>query len=1300
MDVKTLRLKFQMTLESEGALSIIQSTLAPQHSDPLPTPIAPFQLQLIEMFQTFTGTSRRPRQVNLSGRTTNPFASSGHGGQSAVMAAQQERERRQRERDRVNAAKLLQRTWRGSSCRRGVKRKWRDEWDQADGVDGSAEPIDIRSTSAPYTSEQEALSQLSRLLHFVNTSDERDVARLLRLSRRLKLGLQTGCLMTSGGPWPLSYLRLQRRTLLALDRWICSNGNPYIGPSLLDTVAFTALEIPDLTAQNASQLYQTLAEYTHTQLSRRLLTKGHQERQIIDTITLSLRTSGAEAPTAYTALASKILTLSDLHKFPLNPSWLMALANNIDFKILSSALAKVLSLPNYGGHTELDSSENRLILLGHFVYMNKLSHNIRKRQAGSPDSIHSPVTNGSSLNNRPQPYATNKDFVHVISILLSSIADEVNLDSLRAKGRAKDDEDDRTSLKVSDFVQEQILSLVNQESIGNLLSDTQGSRVGASGPIGLNEEAKQLASYALTLLRFFPRRGDEIRMWIYLGSASASNPTDDRLPAIKYFWRAVRSSRVFEIISSDSRAAMKLLNPALKTFNAYWYSPTFSQEKPDSIQDDWRVILVFLELYTFVLKLMDDEEFFSSVPGKARDASSTWASHNALPLPDVQALTTFLKNLGFTMYFNAAEITDMGERDGNTSSISSYFRVGLDNTPPKALTEDKKAREFTVAGLSGMSMDYVKGLATGLLRMIYERDSRRKFLPKDHWLMTSRFDMEGFIPTVVAEEENRFRVQEEDDADVDELDGEDDFDITARGHLVGTHREIRTRQLERLRRQQRKASRKRYLQAVAPRLEILQNLPFFIPFETRVQIFRDFVRLDKASDFADLERRFTEIVEANLEEQMRRRGGFVDPDTWRMAVLHGHNFLQDNLDRHHAKIRRGHEFDDAYAQFWELNEGLKEPIQITFVDKFDTIEAGIDGGGVTKEFLTSVTSEAFTPHDGLNLFIENENHLLYPNPAAYEEKLEMIRQVGYREGTQAFHTQQIDLLKRYEFMGRIIGKCLYEGILVDVNFAPFFLLKWALTGGSGSAPRESGYRANLNDLRDLDEGLYQGLLQLKNYSGDVEDFALSFTISDTVVTNYRTGATKTITTELKPDGANIPVTNQNRLVYISYVARHRLQIQPYKQTTAFLRGLSSMIQPSWLSMFNQSELQTLLGGTSSTLDIADLRAHTSYGGIYQIGDDGIEHPTIALFWKVMASLPDADQRKVLKFVTSTPRAPLLGFASLNPRFSIRDSGSDESRLPSTSTCVNLLKLPRYRDEGVLREKLLYAVNAGAGFDLS
>ena len=143
-----------------------------------------------------------------------------------------------------------------------------------------------------------------------------------------------------------------------------------------------------------------------------------------------------------------------------------------------------------------------------------------------------------------------------------------------------------------------------------------------------------------------------------------------------------------------------------------------------------------------------------------------------------------------------------------------------------------------------------------------------------------------------------------------------------------------------------------------------------------------------------------------------------------------------------------------------------------------------------------------------------------------------------------------------------------------------------------------------------------------------------------------------------------------------------------------------IIEPAWLSMFNQGELQRLVGGDSSEIDVEDFRQNTRYSGLYEIGDDHQEHPTIQLFWQVMHELGDGERRQVLKYITSTPRAPLLGFGQLRPLFQIRDAGTDQERLPSASTCVNLLKLPVYTNAKVLKSKLLYAVQSGAGFDLS
>jgi ubiquitin-protein ligase E3 C len=130
-------------------------------------------------------------------------------------------------------------------------------------------------------------------------------------------------------------------------------------------------------------------------------------------------------------------------------------------------------------------------------------------------------------------------------------------------------------------------------------------------------------------------------------------------------------------------------------------------------------------------------------------------------------------------------------------------------------------------------------------------------------------------------------------------------------------------------------------------------------------------------------------------------------------------------------------------------------------------------------------------------------------------------------------------------------------------------------------------------------------------------------------------------------------------------------------------------------MFNQQELQVLLGGVNTPIDIDDLRRNTNYGGLYDA-----EQPTIQAFWKVVEGFDAEQRRALLRFVTSVGRPPLLGFSGLIPKFCIRDAGGDENRLPTSSTCVNLLKLPRYQSESVLRLKLLQAVNSGAGFDLS
>lgn len=375
------------------------------------------------------------------------------------------------------------------------------------------------------------------------------------------------------------------------------------------------------------------------------------------------------------------------------------------------------------------------------------------------------------------------------------------------------------------FLHQQILRLVDQDVVRSLLSRTGNDQ----------SRAQLLAGYGLTLLQVFPLRADDIRMWLYLGP-SGQHQDMGSPPASSYFWTAACGTYTYKAIFRDSRAVIDLVRPPRPEM-ASWQPPASSVDH-NKLRDEWRVILVFLELYTFVLKIMDDEEFLRGGSGSGSDSG---LRNNALPISDVKDLTIFLKNLGFTMYYNSPDLSesDQSSLEG-AANLARHFGGSASVEAPILTTPQVKREPYSLAGIPGMSLDYVKGLVTGLLRMIYERDSRRKFLPQGHWLMTSRFDMSNFIQAVVIEEGNRHQIQSQED---EERDPDSDSEIenwTSR--RIGTRRFMN---IQRTARAQRRASRKRYLEAVAPRLEILQNMPFLIPFETRVEVFRQFVSLDQ-----------------------------------------------------------------------------------------------------------------------------------------------------------------------------------------------------------------------------------------------------------------------------------------------------------------------------------------------------------------------------------------------------------------------------------------------------------------------
>jgi ubiquitin-protein ligase E3 C len=281
------------------------------------------------------------------------------------------------------------------------------------------------------------------------------------------------------------------------------------------------------------------------------------------------------------------------------------------------------------------------------------------------------------------------------------------------------------------------------------------------------------------------------------------------------------------------------------------------------------------------------------------------------------------------------------------------------------------------------------------------------------------------------------------------------------------------------------------------------------------------------------------------------------------------------------------------------------------------------------------------------------------------------------------------MLVHYEFLGRVLGKAVYESILVEPQFCLPFLNQLM------------GKLNTLEDLKNYDDEYYNNLNKLRHYKEEeIDNLGLAFEL--TVGGTTPNSAPRTV--DLVRSGRNIAVTKKNVFQYTQAVANELLNVLGAQQTRAFLRGFRDLIPVSWVRLFSAKELQKLISGDDSVrgIDVSSLKRATQYLGGYHESQ-----PYIQDFWDILENeLSFEQQRKFLRFMTSCSRQPLLGFSSLEPFPAIQqirlrdDEKTKNSRLPTSSTCMNLLKLPNYEDRNLLKQKLLAAVESGAGFELT
>ena len=94
-----------------------------------------------------------------------------------------------------------------------------------------------------------------------------------------------------------------------------------------------------------------------------------------------------------------------------------------------------------------------------------------------------------------------------------------------------------------------------------------------------------------------------------------------------------------------------------------------------------------------------------------------------------------------------------------------------------------------------------------------------------------------------------------------------------------------------------------------------------------------------------------------------------------------------------------------------------------------------------KEFMNALIKNGFNP--GLGLFKATPSHQIYPDPraVAHCKCARPTFLVSHRRNSLFPLDPAPDAMAQFEFLGRMVGKCLYERIVVDLPFAGFFLNK-------------------------------------------------------------------------------------------------------------------------------------------------------------------------------------------------------------------------------------------------------------------
>jgi E3 ubiquitin-protein ligase HUWE1 len=328
-------------------------------------------------------------------------------------------------------------------------------------------------------------------------------------------------------------------------------------------------------------------------------------------------------------------------------------------------------------------------------------------------------------------------------------------------------------------------------------------------------------------------------------------------------------------------------------------------------------------------------------------------------------------------------------------------------------------------------------------------------------------------------------------------------------------------------------------------------------------------------------------------------------------------------------VRRDHVFHDSFKSlYFKKGDEMKfGKLNIRFHG-----EEGVDAGGVTREWFQSLSRQMFDPNYALFVPVSSDRTTFHPN------KLSGINE---------------EHLHFFNFIGRIIGKALYEGRVLDCYFS------------RAVYKRILGKAVSVKDMESFDPDYYKSLTWM--LENDITDI-----ITETFSVEEDAFGVVTVK-DLMPNGRNIPVTEENKQDYVRLVVEHKLLSSVSEQMEHFLKGFHEIIPPELIAIFNEQELELLISGLPD-IDVDDWKAHTEYHN-YNAASSQIQW-----FWRAVRSFDKEERAKLLQFVTGTSKVPLNGFKELEgmngvSRFNIHRDYGNKDRLPSSHTCFNRESLP-------------------------